>query len=94
MASMNFQEQHTLSYNGFRRYIQSPHSDVLSELARGDSKYQDMNLPLQNYWIASSHNTYLQGDQLQSKSSVDAYKRNYQIQIIQTMLAGYWLLEQ
>merc|ERR1719193_611802 len=68
-------EQHTLSYNGFRRYIQSPHSDVLSELARGDSKYQDMNLPLQNYWIASSHNTYLQGDQLQSKSSVDAYKR-------------------
>ncbi|OQS02909.1 phospholipase C-eta2 [Thraustotheca clavata] len=61
----------TDSYLDLCRYLTSP-ENAWFELEK-IPLYQDMNLPLSNYFISTSHNTYLEGDQLQSNSSVHRY---------------------
>lgn len=61
-----------LSFNRFATYLNDDDNDVLDPAKTG-KVYQDMSQPLTHYYIASSHNTYLEGDQLNSASSVNRY---------------------
>ncbi|XP_077146820.1 1-phosphatidylinositol 4,5-bisphosphate phosphodiesterase eta-1 isoform X2 [Ranitomeya variabilis] len=64
-------EQKVLGIEGFTRFMRGPTGDIFNPLHC--EIYQDMEQPLCNYYIASSHNTYLTGDQLLSQSKVDMY---------------------
>ncbi|XP_069831570.1 1-phosphatidylinositol 4,5-bisphosphate phosphodiesterase eta-1 [Dendropsophus ebraccatus] len=64
-------EQNVMGIEGFTSFMRSPTGDIFNPL-HGEI-YQDMEQPLCNYYIASSHNTYLTGDQLLSQSKVDMY---------------------
>ncbi|KJE92081.1 phospholipase C delta 4 [Capsaspora owczarzaki ATCC 30864] len=58
---------------GFTSFLHSDDNSLFDKVQR--SVCQDMTLPLSQYFIASSHNTYLLGDQLKGESSVEAYIR-------------------
>ncbi|XP_054901317.1 1-phosphatidylinositol 4,5-bisphosphate phosphodiesterase eta-1 isoform X2 [Poeciliopsis prolifica] len=60
-----------LGIEGFTGFMRSPTCDIFNPLHHEVN--QDMEQPLCNYFIASSHNTYLTGDQLLSHSKTDMY---------------------
>lgn len=57
----------------FSDIVQSNDNGVLHQTIE-KTVYQDMSHPLSEYWINSSHNTYLTGDQLKSSSTIDMYR--------------------
>ncbi|XP_010003580.1 PREDICTED: 1-phosphatidylinositol 4,5-bisphosphate phosphodiesterase eta-2 [Chaetura pelagica] len=60
-----------LGIDGFTNYMRSPSGDIFNP--EHYEVNQDMSYPLSHYFITSSHNTYLMGDQLMSQSRVDMY---------------------
>ncbi|XP_034556247.1 1-phosphatidylinositol 4,5-bisphosphate phosphodiesterase eta-1 [Notolabrus celidotus] len=60
-----------MGIDGFTSLMRSPTCDIFNPLHHEVN--QDMEQPLCNYFIASSHNTYLTGDQLLSHSKTDMY---------------------
>ncbi|XP_056354959.1 1-phosphatidylinositol 4,5-bisphosphate phosphodiesterase eta-1 isoform X2 [Oenanthe melanoleuca] len=66
-------KQNVLGIEGFTSFMRSPACEVSNPLHR--HVHQDMQQPLCHYFIASSHNTYLSGDQLLSQSRADMYAR-------------------
>jgi hypothetical protein len=57
-----------LDFNGFLSYIASHHASLTLE-----PKEEDLSWPLSAYFISSSHNTYLSGNQLSSDSTTESY---------------------
>ncbi|KAI1410418.1 PLC-like phosphodiesterase [Hypoxylon sp. FL1857] len=59
-----------LDFAGFLQYMTSSAANVLAP----PPETQDLTWPLASYFISSSHNTYLTGNQLNSDSDADAYR--------------------
>ncbi|XP_040291278.1 1-phosphatidylinositol 4,5-bisphosphate phosphodiesterase zeta-1 [Bufo bufo] len=60
-----------MTLEGFVRFMNSEDNHILRRKHR--QVYQDMNQPLTNYYISTSHNTYLLSDQLVGQSHPFAY---------------------
>ncbi|KAK9539355.1 hypothetical protein VZT92_004465 [Zoarces viviparus] len=69
----NAKEKKLLSKDGFLMYMHHPETMILNPDHR--EVHQDMSRPLNQYFISSSHNTYLMEDQLRGPSSTEAYVR-------------------
>jgi len=60
-----------LTHEGLAQLLCSPGNSLIDPAAR--TVFQDMTQPLSSYLIETSHNTYLEGNQLSSRSSVLRY---------------------
>lgn len=58
----------SLDFNGFLKYMASTEAKLVAP-----ARDEILSQPLTSYFINSSHNTYLQGNQLSSKSSAQTY---------------------
>jgi Ca2+-binding EF-hand superfamily protein len=72
LSSKEFKNAFTLN---FREFVNMLIDKNFNAVFNHDyfSIYQNMNMPLYNYFIYSSHNTYLEGNQINSKSTIEMY---------------------
>lgn len=69
-------DNHHLSIEGFNNYLLSKYCQPLKSLETSTDTY--FSHPMNEYYISSSHNTYLIGRQVVGDSSVDGYIRALQ----------------
>ncbi|CAM45237.1 putative phosphoinositide-specific phospholipase C [Leishmania braziliensis MHOM/BR/75/M2904] len=75
LALMGCVDTDGITEKNFVAYLMSPHFDSAMEQKKLEEVYHDMDQTISCYFINTSHNTYLTGDQLTSKSSPEMYKR-------------------
>jgi phosphatidylinositol phospholipase C delta len=63
----------TLSLEGFTAFLLSTSNSAFTD--QDGSIHHDMTRPLSDYYVASSHNTYLVGHQLVGDSTIEGYIR-------------------
>nr|BAB24333.1 unnamed protein product [Mus musculus] len=73
-----------MSIEGFARYMFSSECLLFKENCK--TVYQDMNHPLSDYFISSSHNTYLISDQILGPSDIWGYVRHLWMTNLSTSL--------
>ena len=65
-----------MDMNHFTAFLLSANNSIFKK--EHSIVYQNMDLPLSSYYINTSHNTYLLGDQIAGESSVEGYIRALQ----------------
>ncbi|KAH8594073.1 PLC-like phosphodiesterase [Bisporella sp. PMI_857] len=58
----------------FEEFLETVYYNRGFDAIKAPDEEKDLTKPISNYFISSSHNTYLDGNQWTSKSSTDAYK--------------------
>eukprot|EP01124_Arcella_intermedia_P007747 TRINITY_DN14796_c0_g1_i3.p1 TRINITY_DN14796_c0_g1~~TRINITY_DN14796_c0_g1_i3.p1 ORF type:complete len:1139 (-),score=320.72 TRINITY_DN14796_c0_g1_i3:41-3457(-) len=66
------QRFYKFNWNMFWSYLYDPIENSIAKPL--DIKMESFRFPLKEYWIDSSHNTYLPGDQLQSQTTTEMYR--------------------
>lgn len=79
----NGEKASSLDINEFMEFLLNPELNPVMEIAKQPT--QDMSSPLSHYYIYSSHNSYLTGNQLTSRSSTAP--------IAKALQAGYRVIE-
>mmetsp|Transcript_24064 Transcript_24064/g.60255 ORF Transcript_24064/g.60255 Transcript_24064/m.60255 type:complete len:728 (-) Transcript_24064:382-2565(-) len=72
-TAMANSHQKKFNLQAFAHFLGSPANAAFNPAHA--TVFQDTSLPLNAYWMNSSHNTYLVGDQLKGRSEVEQYKR-------------------
>jgi uncharacterized protein (UPF0297 family) len=96
-VSNHITEENYISLEQFEAYLLSRDNDIFNPRREQACKSNEMTKPLSEYWINSSHNTYLTGDQLTSRSSVEMYMKalyrgkNKKVYLLTRVIVSYVL---